>query len=114
VGLVASAGWFSTLSSFIYYPLLPVLAEDLHTSIDRINITITAYLAISGVAPSIVGDAADMFGRRPIYLVTLSIYLVANIGIALQKSFTALLLLRMLQSAGISGMFGQEGYRISI
>ena len=103
VFLVAGAGWFSTLSSFIYYPILSVLADDLHTSIARINFTVTAYLAVSGLAPSIAGDAADMFGRRPVYMVTLSLYFCANIGIAVQKSFVGLLLLRMLQSAGISG-----------
>lgn len=103
VALIAGAGWFSTLSSFIYYPILSILSEDLHTSIARINFTVTAYLAISGVAPSIAGDAADMFGRRLVYMVTLSLYFCANVGIALQTSFVALLLLRMLQSAGISG-----------
>ncbi|KAF2105811.1 major facilitator superfamily domain-containing protein [Lophiotrema nucula] len=105
VALVASAGWFSTLSSFIYYPVLPTLARDLHTTIDRINLTITSYMSVSGVAPAIVGDAADMFGRRPLYLFTLGMYLAANIGIALQRSFTALIILRMIQSAGISGTF---------
>lgn len=105
VFLIAGAGWFSTLSSFIYYPILSVLADDLHTTIARINFTVTAYLAVSGLAPSIAGDAADMFGRRPVYMVTLSLYLCANIGIAVQNSFLALLLLRMLQSAGISGNY---------
>jgi hypothetical protein len=103
VFLIAAAGWFSTLSSFIYYPVLAVLADDLHTSVARINLTVTAYLAISGVAPSIAGDAADMFGRRPVYIITLSLYLCANIGLAIQNSFVALLLCRILQSAGISG-----------
>ncbi|PVH74176.1 chloramphenicol resistance protein, partial [Cadophora sp. DSE1049] len=46
-----------------------------------------------------------MFGRRPVYLVPLSLYFCANVGIALQNSFVSLLLLRMLQSAGISGTF---------
>ena len=104
VFLVAVAGWFSTLSSFIYYPVIALVARDMHTSITRINLTVTSYLAISGVAPALVGDAADMLGRRPLYIVTLTIYLIANIGIALQGSFVALLLLRMLQSLGISGM----------
>lgn len=104
VGVVASTAWFSTLSSFIYYPILPLLANELHTTTERINLTITSYLAISGVAPSIAGDAVDMFGRRPIYLVVLTIYVLANLGLALQGSFTLLLLLRMLQSAGVSGM----------
>ena len=103
VFLVAMAGWFSTLSSFIYYPVIALVAKDLDTTISRINLTVTSYLAISGVAPAIMGDAADMLGRRPLYVVALTIYFLANISIALQHSFVALLLLRMLQSAGVSG-----------
>lgn len=101
--LIAFAGWFSTLSSFIYYPVISQLASSIHTSIEKINLTVTSYMIMSAVTPAIVGDAADMLGRRPTYLVTLSIYLIANVGLALQGSFVALLLLRMLQSAGISG-----------
>ena len=110
--LVALAGWFSTLSSFIYYPVIALVAKDLHTSIARINLTVTSYLAVSGIAPAFVGDAADMLGRRPLYVVTLVIYVAANIGIALQGSFIALLLLRMLQSLGISGRFEQLSTRV--
>lgn len=103
VVLIALAGWFSTLSSFIYYPAIPVIAEDLDSSINMIDLTVTSYLVVSAIAPAVVGDAADTFGRRPLYGITLTLYVAANIGIALQDSAVALLLLRMLQSAGISG-----------
>ncbi|KAJ4319202.1 hypothetical protein N0V84_006484 [Fusarium piperis] len=102
VAMIALAGWFSTLSSFIYYPAIPVVADDLGSSIAMIDLTVTSYLAVSAIAPAVVGDAADTFGRRPLYAVTLTLYLAANVGVALQHSAVALLLLRMLQSAGIS------------
>ncbi|KAF9733301.1 hypothetical protein PMIN06_007503 [Paraphaeosphaeria minitans] len=105
VVLIALAAWFSTLSSFIYYPAIPIVAKDLHSSISMINLTVTSYLIVSAIAPALVGDAADTFGRRPLYVVTLILYVVANVGIAKQQSAVALLLLRMLQSAGISGTF---------
>ena len=104
VGVVASAAWFSTLSSFMYYPVLPLLADELNTTAERINLTVASYLAVAGVAPSIAGDAADMFGRRPVYLIALTTYVLANVGLALQGSFIPLLLLRMLQGAAVSGM----------
>jgi MFS family permease len=103
VGLIALAAWFSTLSSFIYYPAITLIAKDLQLSVAEVNLSITSYMAISAVAPSITGDASDLYGRRPLYLLTLIMYLLANIGIAVQSSFAGLLLLRMLQSAGISG-----------
>jgi len=104
VGVVASAAWFSTLSSFMYYPILPLLADELNTTAEKINLTVASYLAVAGVAPSIAGDAADMFGRRPVYLIALTTYVLANVGLALQGSFIPLLLLRMLQGAAVSGM----------
>lgn len=105
VALIAFAGWFSSLSSFIYFPAIPFLAADLDVSIERINLTVTAYLIMSGIFPSVIGDAADTIGRRPVLIVTLVIYVAANIGLALQSSFGLLFFLRMVQSAGISGSY---------
>jgi MFS family permease len=101
--LVAYAGSFSPLSSFIYYPAINVLARDLHTTVELVNLTITSYMVVSGVMPSLLSDIADTFGRRPIYIAAFVTYLAANIGLAVQRSYYALLLLRMLQSAGSSG-----------
>jgi MFS family permease len=44
-------------------------------------------------------------GRRPIYMITFSIYFITNIGLALQKSLVKLILLRIIQSIGILGAF---------
>ena len=101
--LVSFAAWFSTLSSFIYFPAISPLANDLHVCIEDINLTVTSYLVVSGLAPSIAGEYADTLGRRPAFLAALLIYVTSSIGLAVQTSFVALLLLRMLQSAGISG-----------
>jgi multidrug resistance protein len=45
---------------------------------------------------------ADRAGRRPIYAICYIIFNAANIGLALQNNYTALLILRMVQSAGSS------------
>lgn len=55
-------------------------------------------MIVAGIAPAVIGDMADMTGRRAVYLVTMGIYCVANVGLAVQSSWTALFLLRMLQS----------------
>ncbi|KAH8772109.1 major facilitator superfamily domain-containing protein [Hyaloscypha finlandica] len=85
IGMVAYAAWFSTLSSFIYFPALHVLSETFGVSVAKINLTITSYMAIATIAPTLVGDAADVGGRRLVYVITLSLYIGANIGIALSK-----------------------------
>lgn len=104
ISLLASfAGMFSTLCSYIYYPALVPVADDLGVSITLINLTITSYLVVAAVAPAFMGDMADQSGRRPIYMLMFVLFIGANAGIALQKSFAAMLVLRMLQSAGSSG-----------
>ena len=58
---------------------------------------------IQGIAPAFVADMADRSGRKPMYVFCFIVFTAANIGLALQNSFTALLVLRMLQAAGSSG-----------
>lgn len=94
---------FFPLRSFINYPAIYSLSTDLHTSIEAINLSVTVYMIVSGVTPSILGDAADQIGRRPVYIFAFVVYFFANIGLAVQQSFPALLVLRMVQSVGSSG-----------
>ena len=104
VGLVSYAAWFSTLSSFIYYPAIHQLAQTFAVSVDKINLTVTSYMAVATIAPTLVGDAADVLGRRPIYGLVLSLYTGVNIAIVLADSYAALLGLRVAQALAISGM----------
>lgn len=101
--LAAFAGFFSPMSSFIFYPATDSISHSLHVDVGLVNLAITTYMVVSGIVPALIGNAADNLGRRPLYIAVLSIYFMSNIGLALQSSFPALLVLRMLQSAGSSG-----------
>ena len=50
-----------------------------------------------------IAGFSDTAGRRPAYLYCFIVYIAANIGLALQSNYAALLVLRCLQSAGSSG-----------
>lgn len=101
--LISFAATFSPLSSFIFFPAIDALSKSLHVSVGKINLTITSYLIVAGIAPAIMGDLADKTGRRIVYIGMLSIYYAANIGLAMQTSWAALFTLRMLQSCGSAG-----------
>lgn len=58
---------------------------------------------MQGIAPAFVGGFSDVSGRRPAYLACFVIYAAANIGLALQNNYAALMVLRCLQAAGGSG-----------
>lgn len=95
----------SSLTATIYFPLIPPLAEHFEVSIQAINLTITAYLIFQAISPAFFAAFSDSFGRRPVLLLTLSIYFVASLGLALnRRSYAALLVLRALQSFGGSAV----------
>ncbi|KAK8059848.1 MFS multidrug transporter [Apiospora saccharicola] len=89
----AAGAFFSPLTAQIYFPALGMLAKDLNVSITQI---------FQGITPMFIGSFADATGRRPAYLICFVIYVGANIGCALAPNYVALLILRMLQSAGSS------------
>ncbi|RYO98925.1 hypothetical protein DL764_006958 [Monosporascus ibericus] len=97
------SAFMSPTTAQIYFPAIPALAEDLGVSIAEINLTLTTYMILQGLAPTVFGDFGDVAGRRPAFIISFAIYLGANIGLALQREYAALLILRMLQSGGSSG-----------
>jgi MFS family permease len=105
VFIITFGATFSPTSSFIFFPIINALSASLRVSIEKVNLTITSYMIIAGIAPAIIGDMADMTGRRIVYLLTIGLYCAANIGLAVQSSWTALFVLRMLQSAGGAGRY---------
>ncbi len=96
----------SPLTATIYFPLLPLLSTHFHTSAQAINLTITVYIIFQALSPAIFGPLSDSLGRRPVYLLTLSLYAVGNLGLALnQTSYAVLLVQRAIQSLGASAAF---------
>ncbi|KAK4198354.1 major facilitator superfamily domain-containing protein [Triangularia verruculosa] len=103
VTMIAFSSFVSPMTANIYFPALVPIARDLGVSVSMINLTLTTYMIFQAIAPTLVGDLADAAGRRPAFLICFTIYIFANLGLALQKDYAALLVLRMVQSAGSSG-----------
>ncbi|KND92947.1 Quinidine resistance protein 2 [Tolypocladium ophioglossoides CBS 100239] len=101
--MVTVSSVISPMTANLYFPALNEVATDLDVSVSLINFTITTYMVFQGLSPTIFGDFGDMAGRRPAFIVAFLIYLFANIGLALQRDYAALMVLRCLQSAGSSG-----------
>lgn len=58
---------------------------------------------MQGIAPTFVASFSESSGRRLAYVACFTIFIPANIGLALQDNYAALLVLRLVQSAGSSG-----------
>ena len=104
--LLGLATTTSPLTATIYFPLLPLLRHHFHTSAQSINITLTIYVIFQALSPAIFGPLSDSLGRRSVYLLTLFLYVIGNLGLAVNKhSYGVLISLRALQSLGASAAF---------
>ncbi|KAL3428698.1 MFS transporter [Aspergillus tetrazonus] len=103
VSVGSLAAFFSPLSSGICFPALDTVSKALSVSTTKVNLTVTTYLILQGIAPMLIAGFSDTAGRRPAYIICFTIYLAANLGLGLQNNYAALLVLRCVQSAGSSG-----------
>lgn len=101
--LLGLASITSPLTATIYFPLLPLLRDHFNVSAQAINLTLTIYIIFQALSPAVFGPLSDAVGRRLVFLLTLTLYAVGNLGLALNKSsYPALLILRAVQSFGAS------------
>lgn len=95
----------SSLTANIYSPLIDLLAKRYMVSVQAVNLTITLFFVLQGVAPSFWSPLSDSFGRRPVYLATFAVYTLASLGLSVSdRRYPTLLLLRALQSVGGSAV----------
>lgn len=99
---VSVSALISPFGSSTLYPALNVLAQQLHVTPTMINLSVTTYMIAQGIAPSIIAGMSDNGGRRLSFIMCFVIYIAANIGLALQTNYAALLVLRVVQAAGCS------------
>lgn len=98
--LMLSIGQFT---SDIYLPSLPSLIYFFHTSSSTMQLSITFYYVGYGLSQFFYGPLSDCYGRRPIVLTSLSIYLLGTIICLFASSAEMLLLGRIIQGIGIGG-----------
>ena len=100
--ILSSVGFWSTISSPIYFPALPTLTEYFHTTSSVMNISVVAYLVFQGIAPTVSSNLADTFGRRPVILASLIIFCASCIALSQTNVYWLLALLRCIQAALIA------------
>ena len=65
----------------------------------------TAYLITSTVATPIYGKLGDIFGRRPLFLISIAIFIVGSLTTGFANSMYELAAFRALQGIGAGGLF---------
>ncbi|WP_261818158.1 multidrug effflux MFS transporter [Vibrio gallicus] len=84
----------------IYLPALPQMADSLHTPISNIQLTITLFLAALGMGQLLAGPLADRYGRKPLIIGGLSLYILGSVICAIASHVEILWLARIIQGLG--------------
>lgn len=90
----------SQLALTIYLPAVVDIARDLKTSVMAVQLIIPAYLGAFAVMQLIAGPLSDAFGRRPVILSGLALFVAASVVCGLADSIETLLIARFFQAMG--------------
>ncbi|KAI1258836.1 putative MFS transporter [Xylariaceae sp. FL1019] len=97
------SAFLSSLDLTIVTTAVPAIVAGLHSSSGYIWIGSAFILGFTAVTP-IWGSVADLWGRKPIILTALSIFLAGSLLCALSPDINALIAGRVVQGIGASGM----------
>ncbi len=104
LGLLAAAGFLSTIGARIVDPLLAVLAVDFNTSVATVAILIAAFTLPYGCSQLILGPVGDRFGKLRVLLGALGFYALFMTLCALAPDLPTLALLRACAGAASAGL----------
>ncbi len=94
---------FPALSTDMYLPAIPALCELWGISLASANLSLVAFFASFSAFLLVHGALADRFGRRPVLLAAVSLYVAGSLACAGAGSIAILVLARVVQAIGAAG-----------
>ncbi|MGP1397455.1 MAG: multidrug effflux MFS transporter [Inquilinaceae bacterium] len=84
----------------MYVPSMPAIADSLGASQSAVQLTLSVYLAAFALAQLGYGPLSDRFGRRPVLILGMVIFVVGSGAAALAGSIETLIAARFVQAVG--------------
>ncbi len=94
----------AVLSMTVFLPSLPAMTEHFGTEYRLMQLSVAIYLGVNAALQVVVGPLSDRFGRRPVVLTGLVIFVFASVGCVFAPTVETLLAFRMLQGCVVVGM----------
>jgi DHA1 family bicyclomycin/chloramphenicol resistance-like MFS transporter len=88
------------LSIDLYLPSFPLIAVSLAVAPTSVELSLAAFFSGFALGQPVYGRLADRWGRRPIVLFGLSLYVVASLACAGAQSLAVLVTARFIQALG--------------
>jgi Bcr/CflA subfamily drug resistance transporter len=80
-------------------PSLPNIAAAFQADFAVVNLSVAGYAIITALTELIAGAMSDRYGRRPVVLMAVSIFIVASVGCAFATNIGIFLLFRAMQAS---------------
>ena len=93
----------AALDQTIVATALPSIVSDLH-GFEDLSWVVTAYLVTSTVTLPLYGKLSDLYGRRPLFVWAISIFVIGSVLCALAQSMGQLIAFRAIQGTGAGGL----------
>jgi DHA1 family bicyclomycin/chloramphenicol resistance-like MFS transporter len=84
----------------INLPALAATGATLGASASEVGLTMSAFMLSLAVAPLLYGPISDRFGRKPVVVFGVGLFVVASLACAVAQSLPALLICRFVQGVG--------------
>ncbi|ORY89210.1 major facilitator superfamily domain-containing protein [Syncephalastrum racemosum] len=110
---VSVAGCLSPMATTIYLPALIDMQEAFDTSDTAMNASLALFIFVTAFFPLIWAAFGDAIGRRPIYLISIFIAVIANVGCALSTNVVMLIVFRAVTGIGSSSVMSMGAGSIS-
>lgn len=94
----------SALAINVFLPSLPGIARHFNADYGMAQLALSIYLAATAVLQLGIGPASDRFGRRPVMIACLAIFVVGSLVALLAPTIEVLLAARVLQAFSVAGM----------
>jgi len=104
LALLAIAEFVVILDSTVINVALPSISRNLHVSTDALSWVVSAYILAFGGMLLAGGRLADLFGRRRLFVIGLSIFGAASLAGGLSTSIGELVACRALQGLGAAAL----------
>ena len=92
------------LAMNIFLPSLPGMARYFDTSYAVVQLTVSLYLAATAVLQLVIGPLSDRYGRKPVLMVALTIFLISTLAAIFAPTIEALIVCRLFQASAAAGM----------
>lgn len=102
VTLILTAG-LAALSLNIFLPSLPSMARYFDVDYHLMQLSVSMYLATTALLQIFIGPISDRFGRRPVLLAAIGIFVLASVGAVLAPSYEVFIVCRMVQAVVAAG-----------